>query len=210
VCASTSTGLESTSRSSRLKPRSNTRNNRVSPASTSSSKDKVEEHLRNLSFFNKRHVSSKCNVESTGSNACNDSVCLICMKCLINYVHNECVSKNVNVTPEQKNVPKGTSARSRSIERLVARFRSTTSNQMPRNYLKYCVWKPMGRKFILQDGTLKVVQIKHVETLYECDMDFTPNPMEPNSKRFSNTKSSVLRRLSKYVFGSSTRVAPST
>jgi hypothetical protein len=210
VCASTSTGLESTSRSSRLKPRSNTRNNKVSPASTSSSKNKVEEHPRNLSLFNKRHVSSECNVESTGSNACNDSVCLICKKCLINYVHDECVSNNVNVPLEQKNVPNGTSARSRSIERLVARFRSTTSNQMPWNYLKYCVWKPTGREFILQDGKLKVVQIEHVETFYECDMDFTPNPMEPNSKRFPNTKSSVLRRLLKYVFGSSTRVAPTT
>jgi hypothetical protein len=190
ACASTSTGLESTSRSSRLRPKSKTRNNRVSPASTSSSKnkvDEVEEHPRNLSLFNKKHDSSECNVESTGSNACNDSVCLICKKCLINSVHDECVSKNVNVKPEQKNVPKGTSARSRSIVRLVARFRSTTSSQMPRNYLKYCTWKPTGREFTFQDGKLQVVQIEQVETFYECDMNFTPNPMEPNSKRFPNT-----------------------
>jgi hypothetical protein len=142
ACALPFTGLESTSRSSRLKPRSNTRNNRVSSASTSSSKNKVEEveeHPRNLSLCNKRHISSECNVKSTISNACNDSVFLICKKCLINDVHDECVSKNVNVTPEQKYVPKGTSARSRYIERLVARFRSTTSNRMPRNYLKFCM-----------------------------------------------------------------------
>jgi polyhydroxyalkanoate synthesis regulator phasin len=103
ACALPSTGLESTSRSSRLKPRSNTRNNRVSSASTSSSKNKVkevEEHPRNLSLCNKKHDSSECNVESTGSNACNDSVCLICKKCLINDVHDECVSKNVYVSPE--------------------------------------------------------------------------------------------------------------
>lgn len=119
ACALPSTGLESTSRSSRLTPRSNTRNNRVSSASTSSCKNKVkevEEHPRNLSLCNKKHDSSECNVESTGSNACNDSVCLICKKCLINHVHDECVSKNVNVTPKQKYVPKGTSARSRSLE----------------------------------------------------------------------------------------------
>lgn len=189
MCALPSTGLECTSRSSRLKPRSNTRNNRVSPVSTSSSKNKVEEveeHPRNLSLCNKKHDSSECNVESTGSNACNDSVCLICKKCLINDVHDECVSKNVNVTPKQKYVPKRPSARSRSIESLVARFRSTTISRMPRNYLKFCMWKPTGREFILQDGKLKVVQNGQVDTFYECDSDFIPNPMVPNSKRFPN------------------------
>lgn len=213
ACALPSTGLESTSRSSRLKPRSNTRNNRVSSVSTSSSKNKVkevEEHPRNLSLCNKKHDSSECNVESTGSNAYNDSVCLICKKYLINDVHDECVSKNVNVTPAQKYVPKGTSARSRSIERLAARFRSTTSSLMPRNYLKFFMWIPTGREFILQNGKLEVIQNKHVATFDVCDSEFTPNPMEPNLKRFPNTNSSVLGRLSKYVFGSSTRVAPST
>ena len=94
---------------------------------------------------------------------------------------------NVNVTPEQKYVPKGTSARSRSIERLVARFRFTTSSQIPRNYLKFCMWIPTGREFILQNGKLKVVKNKHVATFDKCDSEFTPNPMEPNSKRFPNT-----------------------
>lgn len=60
--------------------------------------------------------------------------------------------------PAQKYVPKGTSARSRSIERLAARFRSTTSSLMPRNYLKYCMWIPTGREFTLQDGKLEVVK----------------------------------------------------
>lgn len=213
ACALPSTGLESTSRSSRLKPKSNTRNNRVSPASKSSSKNKVEEveeHPRNLLLCNKKHDSSECNVESTGSNTCNDSVCLICKKSLINDVHDECVSKNVNVMPEQKNVPKRPSARSRSLERLVARFRSTTISRMPRNYLKYCMWIPTGREFTFQDGKLEVVKNKNIAIVDECDSVFTPNPVEPNSKRFPNTNSSVLGRLSKYVFGSSTRVAPST
>jgi hypothetical protein len=211
VCALPSTGLESTSRSSRLKPKSNTRNNRVSSASKSSSKNKVEEveeHPRNLSLCNKKHDSSECNVESTGSNACNDSVCLICKKSLINDVHDECVSKNVNVKPEQKNVPTRPSARSRSLEKLVARFRSTIIIRMPRNYLKYCIWIPTGREFTFQDGKLEVVKNTNIAIFDECDSVCTPNPMEPNSKRFPNTNSSVLGRLSKYVFGSSTRVAP--
>jgi hypothetical protein len=116
----------------------------------------------------------------------------------------------VNVTPEQKNVPKRPSARSRSIERLVARFRSTTISRMPRNYLKFCMWIPTGREFTLQNGKLEIAQAKQVETVYECDLECTPNPMEPNAKRCPNTNSSVIGRLSKYVFGSSTRVAPST
>jgi hypothetical protein len=213
VCASTSTGLDSTSRSSRLKPRSNTRNNGVSPASKSSCKNKVEEvevHPRNLSLFNKKHDSSECNVESTGSNACNDTVCLICKKCLINDVHDECVSKNVNVTPEQKSDSKGPSAKSRFVGNLIKRIRNTTNSRTPRNYLKYCVWIPTGREFILNDGKFEIVQAKQVETVFECDLECTPNPMEPNSKRFPNTNSSFISRLSKYVFGSSTRVAPST
>jgi hypothetical protein len=72
------------------------------------------------------------------------------------------------------------------------------------------MWIPTGREFILQNGKLEVVQNKHVATFDVCDSEFTPNPMEPNLKRFPNTNFSVLDRLSKYVFGSSTRVAPST
>jgi hypothetical protein len=59
---------------------------------------------------------------------------------------------------------------------------------MPRNCLKYYVWIPTGREFILQDGKLKVVQNKQVATFDECDSDFTPNPMEPNSKKVSKYK----------------------
>ena len=51
-------------------------------------------------------MSSECNVKSTVSNACNDSVCLMYKKCLSNDICDDYVSKNVNVTPEQKNVPK--------------------------------------------------------------------------------------------------------
>lgn len=112
--------------------------------------------------------------------------------------------------PKQKDVPKGPSAKSRYVGKLIKRIRNTTNNRTPRNYLKYYVWIPTGREFILQDGKLTVVQNKQVATVYECDSDYTPNPMEPNSNRFPNTNSSVLASLSKYVFGSSTRVAPST
>ena len=61
--------------------------------------EEVEEHPRNLSLSNKRHISSKCNVKSTVSNACNDSVCLMPKKCLSNDVCDENVSNKVNVKP---------------------------------------------------------------------------------------------------------------
>ena len=49
------------------------------------------------------------------------------------------------------------------------------------------MWIPTGREFILQNGKLEVVQNKHVATFDVCDSEFTPNPMEPNLKRFPNT-----------------------
>ena len=160
--------------------------------------------------MNKRHSSSECNVKSIVSKACNDSVCLMRQKSLINDVQDDCVSMNVNVLPAKKSASKGPSAKSRHVGNLIKRIRNTTNSLTPRNYLKFCTWKPTGREFLLQDGKMIVVKSKVVETFFDCDTAFTSNPMEPNSKRFPNAKSSVLRRLSKFVFGSSTRVGPST
>ena len=76
--------------------------------------------------------------------------------------------------------------------------------------LQFCVWIPTGREFTLKDGDLIIAKSRQVETSYACDSDLSSNPMEPSSIRFPNTNSSVIGRLSKFVFGSSTRVAPST
>ncbi|PWA89320.1 hypothetical protein CTI12_AA112170 [Artemisia annua] len=195
VCALPSTGLESTSRSSRLQPRSNTRNNRVSPVSKSRCMNKieeVEEHPRTLPLCNKRHISSECNVKSTDLNACNDSVCLMCNKSLFDDVHDDCVSRYLNYMPEHKSVPKRPSAN--PVGSLVASPRSPCRNKMPRT------WKPTGKKFSVLKGRGKIiaVRVEPVETFYECDTDFTSNPKEPKSKRFPKTSSSVLCRLSKY------------
>jgi hypothetical protein len=130
--------------------------------------------------------------------------------CSSNNVCDENVSIHVNALPVQKNVSKGPSAKSRFVGKLIKRIRNTANSRTPRNYLKYCVWIPTGREFILKDGKLEIAQAKQITTVYEYDLDFTPNPMELNLKGFPNTNSSVLGRLSKYVFRSSTRVAPST
>ena len=77
--------------------------------------EEVEEHPRNLSLSNKRHISSECNIKSTVSNACNDSVCLMTKKCLSNDC-DENVSNNVNDMPAQKNEPRSPT---RYIEKLI-------------------------------------------------------------------------------------------
>ena len=112
--------------------------------------------------------------------------------------------------PKQKDVPKGPSAKSKYVDKLVQTIRNTTNMYTPRNYLKFCAWIPTGREFTIQDGKLEIVQAKQAAPISECDLDCTSDPMEPNSKQFPNTNSSVIGRLSKFVFGSSTRVAPST
>ncbi|GJW82460.1 hypothetical protein Tco_0146435 [Tanacetum coccineum] len=60
-----STGVESTTRSRRPQPRSNTKNDKVPSASKSNclknNEEKVEEHHRNLPFSNnQKHMSSEC------------------------------------------------------------------------------------------------------------------------------------------------------
>ena len=97
-----------------------------------------------------------------------------------------------------------------NVKRLIAGCRSTTSSILPRNYLKLCTWKPTGRMFTLKNGTLEIVPNASTETISKCNSPVSSNPLEPNVKRFPYTKSSVLCRSLKFVFGSSTRVAPST
>ena len=122
--------------------------------------EEVEEHPRNLSLSNKKHISSECNVKSTVSNACNDSVCLMPKKCLSNDC-DENVSNNVNDKPAQKNEPR---SRTRYIERLINRYKFTTS-RIPRRFLKHCIWIPTGREFTFKDSNLVIVEPKHVEHL---------------------------------------------
>ena len=131
--------------------------------------------------------------------------CLMPKKCLSNDC-DENVSNNVNDKPAQKNEPR---SRTRYIERLIKSYKCSTS-RIFRRFLNHRIWIPMGKEFTFEDGNLVVVEPKQVETSFACDSVLTPNPVEPNSLRFPNTNSSVLDRLSKFVFGSSTRVAPST
>ncbi|GJX23765.1 retrovirus-related pol polyprotein from transposon TNT 1-94 [Tanacetum coccineum] len=83
-------------------PKSNTKNNRVPSASTSSClKNKevdVEEHHRDLMLSkNKKHMSSECNnIKLAIRNDKSKVVCAMCKKCLITANHDVCVLTYVN------------------------------------------------------------------------------------------------------------------
>nr|GEY06887.1 hypothetical protein [Tanacetum cinerariifolium] len=89
-------------KTSRPQPRSNTKNDRVPSASTSScnknKRVKVEEHHRNLLLSkNKKHMSSACNnIKLDSQNAISKVVCAMCKQCLISVNHDVCLRNYVN------------------------------------------------------------------------------------------------------------------
>nr|GEU77962.1 retrovirus-related Pol polyprotein from transposon TNT 1-94 [Tanacetum cinerariifolium] len=94
-----STGVDNT-KTRRLQPRSNTKNDRV-PSVSSYSKNKeveVEEHHRKLLLSrNKKHMSSECNnVKLATQNVKSKVVCAMCKQCLITVNHDVCLLNYVN------------------------------------------------------------------------------------------------------------------
>ncbi|GJS97705.1 hypothetical protein Tco_0804673 [Tanacetum coccineum] len=88
-----STRVESTTKTRRPQPRSNTKNDRVPSASKTSCLNNnevvVEEHHRNLlSLNNQKHMSSECNnIKLAIRNDKSELVCASCKKCLITANH---------------------------------------------------------------------------------------------------------------------------
>nr|GEV32117.1 hypothetical protein [Tanacetum cinerariifolium] len=94
--------VESTAKTKRPQPRSNTKNDMVPSASTSSclknKEVKVEEHHMTLLLFkNKKHMSSECNnVKAAIQIAKSEVVCAMCKQCLITANHDACMLNYVN------------------------------------------------------------------------------------------------------------------
>ncbi|GKE47445.1 hypothetical protein Tco_1478703, partial [Tanacetum coccineum] len=94
--------VESTTRSRRPQPMSNTKNDKVPSASKSSclknNEEKVEEHHRNLPFSNnQKHMSSECNnFKLAIRNDKSKFICVTCKKCLITANYDVCVFNYVN------------------------------------------------------------------------------------------------------------------
>nr|GFC49231.1 hypothetical protein [Tanacetum cinerariifolium] len=204
-------------------PRSNTKNDRVPSVSKSSqSKNKevkVEEHHRNLLLSKKnKHSSSACNSSKIDSHdEISKVVCAMCKKCLISVNHDECLVNYVNGKKshgrkhkanvsknemQQKNQPEFKKSKNVGTHKSLA----TPKPRKPRLLLR---WSPTGRLFY-QDG--KLVAPSTSESHIDCsngDNACTCNTMEPKVKWFPNS-TSLLGRLSRFVYGASTQVVPST
>nr|GEX28930.1 retrovirus-related Pol polyprotein from transposon TNT 1-94 [Tanacetum cinerariifolium] len=184
----------------RLQPRSNTKNDRVPSASKGScNKNKgveVEEHHWNLLLSkNKKHMSSACNNANLDSyNVISKVVCAMCKQCLISINHDVCLlnyandktscakkqKANVSIKENQKKQkPKVKKTKKvRFIERL-----ATPKPSKPRSFLR---WSPTGRIFDLKG---KIIASSESKSQFDCskgDNACTSNPLEPKIKRFPN------------------------
>ncbi|GJV56537.1 integrase, catalytic region, zinc finger, CCHC-type containing protein [Tanacetum coccineum] len=92
-----STGVTSCTDASGSKPKSNTKKNRISPA-TSVNRKTVEDHPRinKSDLQNPNRVDSSISSKRTVINSNSDSVCQTCNKCFISANHDMCVVKNLN------------------------------------------------------------------------------------------------------------------
>ncbi|GJX78992.1 retrovirus-related pol polyprotein from transposon TNT 1-94 [Tanacetum coccineum] len=174
-----SIGVESTAKTRKPCPRSNTKNDRVTSTSKSSCiKNKeveVENHHRNLLFSNnQKHKSSECNnFKLAIRNDKSKVVCAMCKKCLIIANHDVCVLNYVNdmnscgdklsanvskIKNQKKHKPKFKKPKKvGSKERLVSSEPST-----PRTCLR---WLPTGRIFDLKG---KIIASSESECQSEC------------------------------------------
>nr|GEW35533.1 hypothetical protein [Tanacetum cinerariifolium] len=218
VVNSNSNGLSSTvvdnTKTRRLQPKSNIKNDRVPSASKSSrSKNKeveVEEHHRNLLLSkNKKHMSYACNIIKLNSqNVISKVVCAMCKQCLIFVNHDVCLCNYVNgktshgkkqkaivsiKEKQKKQQPKVKKTKKVGfIERL-----ATPKNSKPRFCLR---WSPTERLFDLKG---KIIASSESESQSYCsngDNACTSNPLEPKITWFPNF-TSLLGRLSKFVYG---------
>nr|GFB93799.1 hypothetical protein [Tanacetum cinerariifolium] len=217
-----STGVDKT-KTRRPQLRSNIKNDRVPSTSKSSrSKNKevkVEEHHRNLLLSKKnKHILSACNnIKIDSHDVISKVVCAKCKKCLNSINHDVCLNNYVNRKKSRgrkhkANVSKNETQQKNQLEikkpKKVGFIKSLTTPKprKPRFLLK---WSPTGRLFD-QDG--KLLAPSKFESQVDCsngDNACTSNAMEPKIKRFPNS-TSLLGRLSRFVYGASTQVVPST
>ncbi|GJR42955.1 hypothetical protein Tco_1311058 [Tanacetum coccineum] len=172
-----SIGVDTTAKTRRPQPRSNTKNDRVPSTSKSScSKNnevEVEEHPRNLLLSkNKKHMSYECNnIKLAIRNDKFEVVCAMCKQCLITANHDVCVLNYVNDMNScgKKQKPKVMKPKKAgSNERL-----ASPKPSKPRSCLR---WSPTGRLFDLKG---KIIASSKSESQSDCskgDNACTSNP----------------------------------
>nr|GFC30616.1 hypothetical protein [Tanacetum cinerariifolium] len=170
---------------------------------------KVEEHHRNLLLSKKnKHSSSACNNSKIDfQDVISKVVCAMCKKCSISVNHDECLVNYVNGKKSRDrkhkaNVSKNETQKEYRPKVLKSKnvgpreSLATPKSRKPRFLLR---WSPTGKMF---DSAGKIVAPNG-------DNACTSNAMEPKIKWFPNS-TSLLGRLSRFLYGASTQVVPST
>nr|GFC15603.1 hypothetical protein [Tanacetum cinerariifolium] len=134
-------------------------------------------------------------------------VCVVCKKCLNSVNHdvrlNNCVNgKKSHGRKHKANVSKNETQkkyRPKVLKPQKVGTRKSLATPKPRKPRFLLRWSPTGKMF---DSAGKLVAPSG-------DNACTSNAMEPKIKRFPNS-TSLLSRLSRFVYGASTQVVPST
>nr|GFC94292.1 hypothetical protein [Tanacetum cinerariifolium] len=182
-------------------------------------KVKVEEHHRNLLLSKKnKHISSAYNNSKIDyQDVISKVVCVVCKKCLNSANHDVCLNNCVNGKKSRGRKQKANVSKNETQQKNQPEIKkpkkvgfikrlATPKPRKPRFLLR---WSPTSKMFS-QDG--KLVAPSNSESQVDCsngDNACTSNAMEPKIKRFPNS-TSLLSRLSRFVYGASNLVVPST
>nr|GEZ30260.1 retrovirus-related Pol polyprotein from transposon TNT 1-94 [Tanacetum cinerariifolium] len=210
-------GVENTN-TRRPNPRSYKKHDRVPSASKSSrSKNKaakIEDHNRNLLLYkNNKHISSACNNSKIDSqDVISKVVCAMCKKCLISVNHDKCLHIYVNgkIPPGKKQTAKVCVKEiEKNYQPKIAKpmkigTRESLATPKPSKSRFILRWSPTGKLFNIGGKIVDYSESKSTSDCSNGDNACTSNAMEPKIKRFPNS-TSLLGRLSKFVYGASTQ-----
>nr|GFB60922.1 hypothetical protein [Tanacetum cinerariifolium] len=180
---------------------------------------KVEEHHRNLLLSkNNKHMLSACNNSKFDSlDVISKVVCAMCKKCLNSVNHDVCLENYVNGKKSRGRKPKANVSKNETQQKNQPEIKKSKNvgtheslaTPKPRKPGFLLRWSPTGKMF---DHDGKLVAPSNSENHVDCsngDNACTSNAMEPKVKWFPNS-TSLLGRLSRFIYGTSTQVVPST
>nr|GEZ56601.1 hypothetical protein [Tanacetum cinerariifolium] len=147
-----------TTRVSRPKLKSNQMEDRVLLNNSQGTKQKVEDHRRNVKFSKNKTFVTTCNDSLKAKTSNVNFVCATCGKCVLNVKHDMCVLQNLNGVNSRTKmpiaVPVSTKEPKRTVNQSVAKplrktVASESTNQKPRhttrklyeNVTKTCSWR---------------------------------------------------------------------
>ncbi|GJU45850.1 hypothetical protein Tco_1203116 [Tanacetum coccineum] len=211
-----STRVNSTAKTRRPHPRSNSNTDKVPSKSKSSflsnNVEKIEENHRNSQIpKNQKHMPSECdNITLVIRNAKSEIICVMCKQCLVTANHDVCVLKYVNDmnsradnqstnASKRENQEKHKENVKKSKELGSKRSLASSRPSKPRTCIR---WIPTGRIFSMCGKLTASSNTENKSEKSVCDNASTSNPSEPSSKGFSNSASllgSSLNRRTKKI-----------